>query len=147
MHARAIVVLFKDAVQEWLGDNVQRLGAALAYYTVFSIAPLLIIAIAISGLLFGQDAAQGQIFAEIQSLMGEDGANAVKTIVENVQAQPHTNRTATAIGIITLIIGATGVFAQLQESLNTIWGVAPKPGRGLLGVIQDRFLSFVLVLG
>ena len=138
---------FRDAVDEWLHDNVQRLGAALAYYTIFSLAPLLIIAIAISSVLFGQEAAQGHIFNQIQSLIGEDGARAIQTMVENARNRPHSGRLATVIGIIMLIVGATGLFAQLQESLNTIWGVVTKPGRGLLGVIRDRFLSFMLVLG
>jgi len=147
MRGQAIGTLFKDAVDEWLHDNVQRLGAALAYYTIFSLAPLLIIAIAISSVLFGQEAAQGHIFNQIQSLIGEDGARAIQTMVENARNRPHSGRLATVIGIIMLIVGATGLFAQLQESLNTIWGVVTKPGRGLLGVIRDRFLSFMLVLG
>jgi len=147
MRGQAIGTLFKDAVDEWLHDNVQRLGAALAYYTIFSLAPLLIIAIAISSILFGQEAAQGHIFNQIQSLIGEDGARAIQTMVENARNRPHSGRLATVIGIIMLIVGATGLFAQLQESLNTIWGVVTKPGRGLLGVIRDRFLSFMLVLG
>lgn len=146
MTPKAVAILLKDTFWEWFDDNVQRHGAALAYYTIFSLAPLLIIAIAIAGLAFGQEAAQGQIMDQIKSLLGEDGAKAVQTMIENAR-QPAAGIVATIFGIIMLLFGATGAFAQLQESLNAIWGVAPKPGRGILGVVKDRFMSFAMVVG
>lgn len=146
MTPKAVAILLKDTFWEWFDDNVQRHGAALAYYTVFSLAPLLIIAIAIAGLAFGQEAAQGQIMDQIKSLLGVEGAKAVQTMIENAR-EPGAGIVATIFGIIMLVFGATGAFAQLQESLNAIWGVAPKPGRGILGVVKDRFMSFAMVVG
>ena len=125
------------------------MGAALAYYTVFSLAPLLIIIIGVAGLVFGPEAAQGQIFEQLRGLLGEASAKSMQDLVENANAKPATGIFATVIGIVTLLFGASGVFGQLQTSLNAIWGVQPKPGRGVLGIIQDRILSFgfILVVG
>jgi membrane protein len=146
INAAAIAALFKQTFLEWFDDNVQRLGAALAYYTIFSLAPLLIIVIAIAGLGFGQQTAQSEILAQLRSLLGDEGAKATQAMIENAQ-RPATGLLATLIGIVMLLIGATGVFGQLQEALNTIWGVMPKPGWGIKRMIKDRFLSFVMVLG
>ena len=125
------------------------MGAALAYYTVFSLAPLLIIAIAIAGLVFGQEAAQGQIFEQLRGLIGEESGKAMQDMVQNANAKPATGVVATLVGVATLLFGASGVFGQLQTSLNTIWEVQPKPGRGILGILRDRILSFgfILVIG
>jgi membrane protein len=125
------------------------LGAALAYYTVFSLAPLMTIAIAMAGFFFGKEAAQGQIFDELRILLGEEGGKAVEEMVQSANAHPAAGIVATIISVVMLLVGASGVFGQLQASLNTIWGVKPKPGRGVLGIIQDRLLSFgfTLVVG
>jgi membrane protein len=130
-------------------DDAPTLGAALAYYTVFSLAPLMTIAIAMAGFFFGKEAAQGQIFDELRVLLGEQGGKAVEEMVQSANAQPTAGIVATIISIVMLLVGASGVFGQLQASLNTIWGVKPKPGRGVLGIIQDRLLSFgfTLVVG
>jgi membrane protein len=130
-------------------DQAPTLGAALAYYTVFSMAPLLIIVIAIAGLFFGQEAAQGQIFDQLRGLLGEESGKAMQDMVQNASAKPATGLVAGVIGVVTLLFGASGVFGQLQTSLNAIWNVQPKPGRGILGVVQDRILSFgfILVVG
>lgn len=146
MKFRAIGMLFKETFFEWLDDNVQRLGAALAYYTVFSLAPLLIIAIAIAGLAFGQEAAQGQIIGQVEDLLGEQGAKAIQGMIESAR-QPTAGIVASLLGIIMLLFGATGAFAQLQDALNTIWGVTPKPRRGVIGILKDRLLSFLMVIG
>ncbi|MEP6600803.1 MAG: YhjD/YihY/BrkB family envelope integrity protein, partial [Nitrospirota bacterium] len=143
---RGVWMLLREAFYAWLDDNVQRLGAALAYYTVFSLAPLLIIAIAIAGLAFGQEAAQGQIMSQIEDLLGEQGAKATQAMIESAR-QPIAGLVASLLGVIMLVFGATGAFAQLQDALNTIWGVAPKPGRGVLGILKDRLFSFMLVIG
>ena len=141
--------LLKTTFFEWLDDQAPMLGAALAYYTVFSLAPLLIISIAMAGLVFGAEAAQGQIFDQLRGLLGDAGGKAMEEIVQSASAEPKTGVVATVIGFVTLLFGASGVFGQLQASLNIIWGVQPKPGRGILGIIRDRILSFgfILVVG
>jgi membrane protein len=138
--------LLKETFQEWSEDKAPRLAAALSYYTIFSIAPFLIVVIAIAGLAFGQEAVQGRLDEQIQGLVGPEGADMIQELIQNVR-QPEGNIIATIIGIATLLLGASGVFGQLQDALNTIWGVTPKPGRGILGMIKDRFFSFTMVLG
>jgi membrane protein len=141
--------LLKQTASEWMEDDAPSLGAALAYYTVFSLAPLMTIAIAIAGFFFGKEAAQGQIFDELRVLLGEEGGKAVEEMVQSASAQPTAGIVATIISVVMLIFGASGVFGQLQTSLNAMWGVKPKPGRGVLGMIKDRLLSFgfTLVVG
>ena len=149
MNPKEIFPILKKAGSDWMNDQAPTLGAALAYYTVFSLAPLLIIAIAIAGLVFGHEAAQGQIFDQLRGLLGEASAKSMQDMVQNANAKPATGVVATLIGVMTLLFGASGVFGQLQTSLNAIWDVEPKPGRGILGIIQDRILSFgfILVVG
>jgi membrane protein len=139
-------VLLKETVTEWIEDKVPRLGAALAFYSILSMAPLLVIVVAIAAFAFGEEAAQGRIVKQLDDLVGSDGAKAVETMIKNSQ-QPRTGIVATVIGIATLLIGAAGVFGQLQDALNTVWEVQPKPGRGFWGFIHDRFLSMAMVLG
>jgi membrane protein len=141
--------LFKQTASEWMEDDAPSLGAALAYYTVFSLAPLMTIAIAIAGFFLGKEAAQGQIFDELRGLLGAEGGKAVEEMVQSANAQPTAGVVATIISVIMLLFGASGVFGQLQASLNAIWGVKAKPGRGVLGMIKDRLLSFgfILVVG
>jgi membrane protein len=145
-HAREFFGLLKRAALDWIEDQAPTLGAALAYYTVFSLAPLVVIAISVAGLVFGRDAAQGQIFYELRGVLGDATGQAIQDLVQNANAKPVTGVIATLVGFATLLFGASGVFIQLQTSLNAIWGVKPKPGRGVLGIIRDRFLSFSLVL-
>ena len=149
MNPKEIFPILKEAGSDWMEDQASTLGAALAYYTVFSLAPLLIIAIAIAGLVFGQEAAQGQIFEQLRGLLGEASAKAMQDMVQDANAKPATGVVATLIGVVTLLFGASGVFGQLQTSLNAIWDVEPKPGRGILGLVRDRILSFgfILVVG
>ena len=137
--------LLKETFSEWSKDKASRLAAALSYYTIFSVAPLLIIAVAVAGLVFGREAATHQLAAQAEGLLGAQGAEAIQTLLE------HAGRTgagivATVVGVGTLLLGASGAFAQLQDALNTIWEVKPKAGRGLKGMLRDRFLSFSLVL-
>lgn len=131
---------------KWNQDHAPGLGAALAYYTVFSLAPLLMIVIAIAGLVFGQEAAQGQMMGEIQGLVGEESAKAIQSMVEAAR-QPAAGILATVIASVVLLFGATGVFAQLQESLNIIWKVKEKPGEGLWKTLNHRVFSLLAVLG
>ena len=138
--------MLKQTFTDWSNDKVPRLGAALAYYTIFAIVPLLVIIIAIIGLVFGQEAAQGYIIDQIAGLVGEQSAAAIKDMIERAN-QPSTGVVATVIAVVTLLFGASGLFGQLQDALNSIWGVEPKPDRGIWGMVQDRFLSFMAVLG
>ncbi len=146
MNPKALFELLKGAYNDWSEDKAPRLGASLAYYTVFSLAPLLLIVITIAGLVFGQEAVQGQIVAQIGGLVGDEGAEAIQQMIVGA-SKPRTGAIATGIGIATLLFGASGVFGALHDALNTIWEVEPKPGRGVLGMIKDRFLSFTMVLG
>ncbi len=146
MNLGAIWGLLKETVSEWSEDRVPRLGAALAYYTGFSLAPLLLIMISIAGLVFGREAVQGQIVEQLRGLVGNEGAEAIQGMMQSA-ARPRTGAFAAAISVATLLFGASGVFGALQDSLNTIWEVTPKPGRGVLGLIKDRFISFTMVLG
>ena len=138
--------LLKSTYAKWNEDHAQGLGAALAYYTVFSLAPLLLIVIAIAGFVFGQEAAQGQLMGQIQGLLGEESAKAIQTMIEAAR-KPTAGLLATVIATVMLLFGATGVFAQLQESLNIIWKVEQKPGEGVWKLLKDRFLSLMAVLG
>ena len=149
MNPKELFAILKETSSDWMEDHAPTLGAALAYYTVFSLAPLLIIAIAIAGLVFGQEAARGQIFDQLRGLLGDASGKAMQDMVQNANQKPSTGIIAALIGVVTLLFGASGVFGQLQTSLNAIWGVQPKPGRGILGIIQDRILSFgfILVVG
>ncbi|HSK87145.1 MAG TPA: YihY/virulence factor BrkB family protein [Anaerolineales bacterium] len=142
--------LLKDTFREWREDGATRLAAALAYYTTFSLAPLLVLIIAIAGLIGGQEAAQSQVMAQVQDLLGAEGREFVQEMIENA-SRPATGVTATVIGVVTLLFGALGVFGELQNSLNTIWEVKPRPAKGLLDGVKrfiiDRLLSFTMVLG
>ncbi len=138
--------LLKETFDEWSEDKAPRLAAALAYYTAFSIAPLLVIIIAVAGLAFGQEAARGQIVSQVQGAIGQESAQVLEEIIANAY-QPDVGIFATIIGIVTLVLGAAGFFGQLQDALNTIWEVAPKPGQSILAMIRQRFISFTMVLG
>ena len=138
--------VLKAAGADWVDDNAARLGAALAFYSVLSLAPLLVIAIAIVALVFDEQAANGQILAQMQGLVGKEGALAIQAMIENAK-RPDAGIIATVLGVATLLFGASGVFGELQSALNTIWEVQPKPGRGVWGYIRDRFLSLTMVLG
>ncbi len=139
--------LIKGTIKEWNEDKAPRLAAALAYYTIFSIAPLLVLVIAIIGFIIGNNSAiRAQVIYQVQVTVGQQGANAVKQLIQH-SSVPQANIVAAVIGIITLLLGATGLFSQLVDALNTIWDVKPKPNRGIWGLIKDRFLSFTMVLG
>jgi membrane protein len=138
--------MLKETFSEWSEDKASRLAAALAYYTVFSIAPIILIVVAVAGLAFGQEAAQGQIDRQLQSLMGNTGAQAIQQMVAHGR-EHGAGVIATILGLAALIFGASGTFAELKDSLNTIWEVQPKAGSGILKTIRDRFLSFTMVLG
>jgi membrane protein len=139
-------ILLKETYLEWKVDKVPRLAAALAYYALFSITPLLVIVIAIVGFLFGQEAAQGQIMNQIKDLIGEAGAQAVERMIKSAH-NPASGIIATLFAIVMLLLGATFVFSQIRDALNTIWEVTPKPASGITSFLKDRFVSFIMILG
>jgi membrane protein len=143
---RSLFSLLKETVQEWNNDKAPRLAAALAYYTAFSIAPLLIISIAIASAIFSQEAVRGQLDNQIQGVVGAQAADAIQQMIAN-SSRDSTGIVATVIGVVTLLLGAAGLFGQLQDALNTVWGVPPRPNRGIVGTLKDRFISFAMVLG
>jgi membrane protein len=138
--------LLKETFKEFGEDKAPRLGAALAYYTIFSIGPLLLIAVAMAGLFFGQEAAQGKISGELGKIFGSEMAKSLEQMIQ-AAAKPKSGTLATIIGVITLMFGASGVFGQLKDALNTIWNVEQKPAGGVMGFIRERFLSMAMVLG
>lgn len=139
--------LIRETFKNWSEDKVPRLAAALSYYTIFSLAPLLVLVIAIASFVIGNNAnIRDQVLGQVQHLVGQQGANIVNTMINNTN-KPRAGIIATVIGIVTLILGATGVFGQLQDSLNTIWKVAPKENAGIKEMIKDRILSFAMILG
>jgi membrane protein len=145
MNAQAIWDLLKNTFTDWSEDKAPRLAAALAYYTVFAIAPILIIAISIASIFFS--GAEEQIIAQVSGLIGPQAGDAIKTMIQNRETNNSSNLLATVIGLVTLLVAATGLFGELQDSLNTIWEVQPKPNQGILATLKNRFFSFTMVLG
>jgi membrane protein len=142
---RVALGLLKSTLSACLKDNVQRMSAALAYYTIFSLAPLLVIAIAIAGLVFGEDAARGEIVGEIQELVGRDGAKAIQTMIQSAY-HPAQSAIATIVGIVTLLVGATGAFSEVYDALNLIWRVNQESSTAMRTIIKARFMSFGMIL-
>lgn len=141
----AIKYLSKTTISEWRKDKVPKLAASLAYYTVFSIPPLLLIAMGIAGIFFGEEAARGQVFSQLSGLVGSGAAETVQEIIKNFQ-QRQNGGIAVFVGFLALLLGATGVFGELQDSLNQIWKVTPKKSKGILGFLRKRWLSFGMIL-
>lgn len=138
--------LLKRAGSDWMEDKALKLSASLAFYTMLSIAPLLVIAMKIVGTLFGQDAARGQVKAYLEGNMGPRAAAAVQEMVAHAGAE-GSGVMATIISSVILAFSASGVFGELQDSMNTIWNVKPKPDAGFMETVKNRFFSFTLVLG
>ena len=140
--------LIKETFSNWSDDRASRLAAALAYYTVFSLPPLLILVIAIAGTFLGEEAARGEVVAQLQSLIGSEGAKAIEAVITGASnAGTGSGLSASIISVIILLFGATAVVTQLQDALNTIWKVAPKPGNMIKIFIFQRLLSFGMILG
>ena len=142
------ISLLKQTFSEWLDDKVPQLGAALAYYTVFSLAPLILLLLAIVGFLFRNDPAGAwqKVTEQMSYFLDKSAIDVVQGIAQKA-SQPNKGVLATSIGILLALFGASGVFGQLQDALNTIWGVKTKPGVGIMGFIRSRFLSFAMVAG
>ncbi len=139
-------LLVRQSVVAWIDDDAASKGAALAYYTLFSLAPLLLIVISVAGLVFGAEAARGEIFGQLQGLVGAPGAAAVQGLLESVN-RPADGWAATALGVVLMLVGATTVFAELQNTLDRIWRAPERPAGGLWQLLRARVLSFGLILG
>ncbi len=138
-------IVLRDSFNGFISDRCLKLSAALAYYTVFSLAPLLVLVISLVSIFLGEDAIRGQIFSQINGLVGDQAARQIQDMIKNVGLSGKTN-TALVIGVVTLLIGATSIFVEIQDSVNLIWRVKAKPKRGWLKLLKDRLLSFSLVI-
>lgn len=137
--------ILKKAAVEFFSDNGIKLSASLSYYTIFSIGPVLIIIISLAGIFFGKEAVQGKIYHQINGLVGNSAALQIQEIIQNIE-KSQLSASGAVIGFIVLIIGATGVFTEIQDSINYIWAIKAKPKRGLLHVLVNRLISFSLII-
>jgi len=143
---KSIWKMLKQTIDGFSNDNGMKLSASLSYYTIFSIAPLLMIAISLAGIFFGQEAVQGKVYAQLHTLISDEAALQIQDIIKNMHYQ-HKNFAGTAIGFVFLFIGASSVFLEIQDSMNYIWGIKAKPKKNWLRFINNRLLSFSLILG
>src|SRR5690606_11454512 len=147
MHIKEFFSLAKKAVMAWIDDYAPSMGAAIAFYTVFSLAPLVIIVLAVAGFFWGQDAVHGELMGQIGGLVGQDGAQAIEGVVSSSAEESDQGIIATISSVVVLIVGATTVFAELQSALDRIWEVpASEKKSGIWNMIRSRLLSFGLVL-
>jgi membrane protein len=145
MTLRELFALLKETWRHWRDDKVSQLGAALSYYAVFSLAPLTVVAVAVASLVYGQRAAQGELYQQLERTIDPAFAKAIQESVQYVHRSGSGSRAA-LVGLAIMVLGAMGVFRQLQDSLNTIWGVKARADRGIVGMVKDRLLAFVMVL-
>jgi membrane protein len=138
-------LIFRQAITEFFADNGMKLSASLSYYTIFSLGPVLIIIITLAGFIFGRDAVRGKLFYQINGLVGNQAAQQIQDIIRNIEQTEYTTGGA-VLGIIILIVGATGVFAEIQDSINYIWSLKAKPRQGWLKLLINRFISFSLII-
>jgi membrane protein len=136
----------KETASRWSTDRVSRKAAALAFYAMFSLAPILIIAIMALGLVYGEQAARGDVVGQLEEYMGEDAAQAIQTMIAGA-GDMGSGLIATIISIVVLLVAATGIFVELQDGLNQVWRAKPDPGRGLMGTLRDRAQGLLLVVG
>lgn len=142
---KGIWEVLKNAFTGFSDHKVTKLSGSLAYYTVFSMAPLLVVIISLCGIFLGQEAAQGQIYSQLSGFLGSDTAAQLQEIIKKASLGDKST-VAFVIGVVTLLVGSTTVFADIQDSINTIWGLKPKPKRGWLKLLQNRFLSFSVII-
>jgi membrane protein len=138
--------LLAETIAGWWRHDGPRMGAALSYFTVFSLAPMLVVSVAVGGLLFGTEAASGRIVAELRGLMGPEGAAAVETLIERAALRPDTGSGAALFGFAVILVGASGAFVELQHALNVIWSAKPPRGNRWQKILRTRLASFSLVL-
>lgn len=145
MKIKQVLPLLKATFSDWNDHNAPRLGAALAFYTILSLSPLVILVLSLVGFLFDRSTAQAHIVAQFEAMIGSDGGKAVQTMLTSAQ-KPSSGIIGSIIGIITLLFGASGVFGELRSALNLMWDVTPKNTSGVMGMLRERFFSFGMVL-
>ena len=138
--------VLKKSFKGFSDDRITKMSSSLSYYTIFSLAPLLLIIISLSGIFLGQDAAEGKIYNQLSNFIGPNTASQLQTMIQNASLSGKS-KMAAIIGVVTLVIGATTVFAQIQDTINFIWGIKPKPKKGWLNFLKNRFLSFSVIIG
>lgn len=138
--------VLKKSFKGFSDDRITKMSSSLSYYTIFSLAPLLIIIISLSGIFLGQDAAEGKIYSQLSNFVGSNTASQLQTMIHNASLSGKS-KFAAIIGIVTLVVGATTVFAQIQDTINFVWGIKPKPKKGWLNFLKNRFLSFSVIIG
>jgi membrane protein len=144
MEARALVSLAKRSVTKFIDDNAPSRAASLSYYTTFSLAPLLVIAVAVAGFVFGRQAVSGELHRQLDGLVGDKGAQAIQDMMVSA-SRPGAGLLATIVGVVVLLLGATGAFVELQDTLNAMWKVEKKKTSGVIGFLRARLLSFAMV--
>jgi membrane protein len=143
--SKKIWLLIRDTFKEFINDNAIKLSASLSYYTIFALPPLIIVIIAVSGILLGKDAASGEIFLQINKVVGNEAAMQIQNIIKNVKLN-NDNVFIAIVGVIALLISASGLFGEIQSSINYIWGLKAKPKRGLIKILKNRLMSFSMIL-
>ena len=138
--------LGRQAIESWSDDGAPSMGAALAYYTLFSVAPLLLIVVSVAGFVFGEEAARGEVFGQLEHLMGAQSAAAIQGLLQSAN-KPAESALATFVGVVALLIGATTVFAELQNALDRIWRAPVRGANGIFALVRARLLSFGMILG
>jgi membrane protein len=146
MSLRLRAAYFRKAASDWMDHNDSSQGAAIAFYTVLSLAPLLVVVVAVGGLFFGQQAVRGHVFWELRNLLGDQAASTVQNLLKAAY-HPAAGIAASIVGFTVLLLGASGVFLQLRQTLNFIWGVDPNIDSGIVGLLRSRVFSFAMVLG
>lgn len=139
--------LLRQTFLEFSADNATKLSASLAYYTIFAVGPLILVIISVAGIFLGQETITASVYEQISSLVGADAAQQILRISENMRQQQSTAAFFGIVGVVTLLFGATGVFAEIQDSINYIWSIRAKPKKGWLKYLRNRLLSFSLIVG
>lgn len=142
---KSIGKFFLEVYNEFSSDNALKMSASLSYYTIFSMAPMLLVIISLLGIFYGQDAVQGEVFGQIQGLVGKEAAAQIQDLIKKAELS-NRSPLALTVGIVTLIIGATGVFGEMQDSINRIWSLRAKPKKGWLKLLINRLLSFSMII-
>ena len=143
---KGVFQVFKDSFSRFGDDKIPKLSGSLAYSTVFSLAPLLVVIISLFGLFLGREAIEGKIYLQLKNFFGAETSSQLQEIIKNVSASGKS-RVAATLGGITLFIGATAIFSEIQDSINTIWGIKPTPKKGWVAFLKNRFLSFSVIVG